>query len=97
MAQLLMDTMFASFVLFTCKNSVLEEIFRFSLNVNLHYFPQSGGEELVAKGATKIESTLPEVGQKDILPNGSWLEQKQIQAALEAQKCLIEVERIDKR
>ncbi|XP_026729157.1 uncharacterized protein LOC113494853 isoform X2 [Trichoplusia ni] len=54
------------------------------------------GEELVAKGITKIDASLPEVGLKDVLPNGSWLEQKQIQAALEARKHLIEVERIEK-
>lgn len=55
------------------------------------------GHELVSKGASKIEATLPEVGNKDIFPNGSWLEQKQIQSALEARKHLIEVERIEKR
>ncbi|XP_041978027.1 uncharacterized protein LOC121732269 [Aricia agestis] len=54
------------------------------------------GHELVAKGFTKIEATLPEVGLKDVEPNGSWLEQKQIQSALEARKHLIEVERIEK-
>ncbi|CAH0579427.1 unnamed protein product [Chrysodeixis includens] len=54
------------------------------------------GEELVAKGITKIDASLPEIGLKDVLPNGSWLEQKQIQAALEARKHLIEVERIEK-
>ncbi|XP_045448705.1 uncharacterized protein LOC123657174 [Melitaea cinxia] len=54
------------------------------------------GHELVSKGATKIEATLPEVGNKDVFPNGSWLEQKQIQSALEAKKHLIEVERIEK-
>ncbi|KAJ8728317.1 hypothetical protein PYW08_016702 [Mythimna loreyi] len=54
------------------------------------------GEALVAKGITKIDASLPEVGLKDVIPNGSWLEQKQIQAALEARKYLIEVERIEK-
>ncbi|KAJ8729937.1 hypothetical protein PYW07_016975 [Mythimna separata] len=54
------------------------------------------GEALVAKGITKIDASLPEVGLKDATPNGSWLEQKQIQAALEARKYLIEVERIEK-
>lgn len=51
----------------------------------------------MAKGATKHEVSLPELGLKDVLPNGSWLEQKQIQAALEARKHLVEVERIEKR
>ncbi|KAJ0177370.1 hypothetical protein K1T71_007379 [Dendrolimus kikuchii] len=55
------------------------------------------GEQLVAKGVTKIDASLPEVGMKDVLPNGSWLEQKQIQAALEARKHLVETERIEKR
>ncbi|XP_035432654.2 uncharacterized protein LOC118264294 [Spodoptera frugiperda] len=54
------------------------------------------GAALVAKGITKIEASLPEIGLKDVAPNGSWLEQKQIQAALEARKYLIEVERIEK-
>nr|XP_021184262.2 uncharacterized protein LOC110372068 [Helicoverpa armigera] len=54
------------------------------------------GHALVAKGITKIDASLPEVGLKDVAPNGSWLEQKQIQAALEARKYLIEVERIEK-
>ncbi|KAG7302930.1 hypothetical protein JYU34_012923 [Plutella xylostella] len=54
------------------------------------------GEDLVAKGATKIDASLPEVGLKDVIPNGSWLEQKQIQSAVEARKHLIEVPRIDK-
>ncbi|XP_046959808.1 uncharacterized protein LOC124529915 [Vanessa cardui] len=54
------------------------------------------GHELVSKSTTKIEVSLPEVGLKDILPSGSWLEQKQIQAAVEARKQLIEVERIEK-
>ncbi|XP_075973808.1 tRNA splicing endonuclease subunit 54 [Anticarsia gemmatalis] len=54
------------------------------------------GYEIVAKGVTKIDATLPDIGLKDVTPNGSWLEQKQIQAALEARKHLIEVERIEK-
>ncbi|XP_026487188.1 uncharacterized protein LOC113394187 [Vanessa tameamea] len=54
------------------------------------------GHELVSKSTTKIEVSLPEIGLKDILPSGSWLEQKQIQAAVEARKHLIEVERIEK-
>ncbi|CAH2106163.1 unnamed protein product [Euphydryas editha] len=54
------------------------------------------GHELVSKGATKIEATLPEIGIKDVFPSGSWLEQKQIQSAVEARKHLIEVERIEK-
>lgn len=62
--------------------------------INLKYFR---GYEIVAKGATKIESTLPESGVKDVFPNKSWLEDKQIQAAIEARKHIIEVERIDKR
>lgn len=44
-----------------------------------------------------MDASLPEVGMKDVLPNNSWLEKKQIQAALEARKHLIEVERIEKR
>lgn len=44
-----------------------------------------------------MEANLPELGLKDVVPNGSWLEQKQIQASLEAKKHLIEVERIEKR
>lgn len=55
------------------------------------------GYELVSKGTTKLEATLPEIGLKDVFPNGSWIEQKQIQTALEARKHLIEVERIEKR
>ncbi|XP_049868877.1 uncharacterized protein LOC126368776 [Pectinophora gossypiella] len=54
------------------------------------------GYDLVARGTTKIDRTLPEVGLKDVMPNGSWLENKQIQSALEARKHLIEVERIEK-
>lgn len=54
------------------------------------------GHALVAKGVTKIDATLPEIGLKEVTPNGSWLEQKQIQAALEARKHLVEVERIEK-
>ncbi|XP_045772210.1 uncharacterized protein LOC123872112 [Maniola jurtina] len=54
------------------------------------------GYEIVAKGATKTEATLPELGIKEVFPNKSWLEDKQIQAAIEARKHLIEVERIDK-
>ncbi|XP_023944638.2 uncharacterized protein LOC112050578 [Bicyclus anynana] len=54
------------------------------------------GYELVAKGATKIEATLPELGLKDVFPSKTWLEEKQIQAAVEARKHLIEVQRIDK-
>ncbi|XP_038211878.1 uncharacterized protein LOC119832287 [Zerene cesonia] len=55
------------------------------------------GDEIVTKGVTRLEANLPELGLKDVVPNGSWLEQKQIQASLEAKKCLIEVERIEKR
>ncbi|CAG4990657.1 unnamed protein product [Colias eurytheme] len=55
------------------------------------------GDEIVKKGVTRLEANLPELGLKDVVPNGSWLEQKQIQASLEAKKCLIEVERIEKR
>lgn len=55
------------------------------------------GEELVKKGVTSLEANLPELGLKDVTPNRSWLEQKQIQAALEVKKHLIEVERIEKR
>ncbi|XP_013199249.2 probable serine/threonine-protein kinase DDB_G0286465 isoform X1 [Amyelois transitella] len=54
------------------------------------------GEEIVNKGATKAIVSLPEIGLKDVTPNGSWLEQKQIQSALDARKQLIEVERIEK-
>ncbi|KAM3959177.1 tRNA splicing endonuclease subunit 54 [Aphomia sociella] len=54
------------------------------------------GHELVAKGAIKSNVSLPEHGLKDVSSNGSWLEQKQIQCALEARKHLIEVERIEK-
>ncbi|XP_072931796.1 uncharacterized protein Tsen54 [Epargyreus clarus] len=54
------------------------------------------GELLVSKGALKINSSLPEVGLKDVVPNGSWLEQKQVQAALDNRKQLIELERIEK-
>lgn len=62
----------------------------------MSYLPFSGNE-LVAKGRTTLDSTLPETGLKNIVPNGSWLEQKQIQSAVEAKKHLIEVERIEKR
>ncbi|CAF4823841.1 unnamed protein product [Pieris macdunnoughi] len=55
------------------------------------------GEDLVKKGVTRLEANLPELGLKDVVPNGSWLESKQIQAALEEKKHLIEVERIEKR
>ncbi|XP_063825113.1 uncharacterized protein LOC135074677 [Ostrinia nubilalis] len=54
------------------------------------------GEEIVDKGAIKIDVTLPEVGLKDVKPDGSWLEGKQIQSALEARKHLVEAERIEK-
>ncbi|XP_037293703.1 uncharacterized protein LOC115454951 [Manduca sexta] len=54
------------------------------------------GEDLVTRGVTKTFGSLPEIGAKDVTPNGSWLEQKQIQAALEARKHLVEVERIEK-
>lgn len=54
------------------------------------------GHAIVAKGVTRFDASLPEIGLKDIVPNGSWLEQKQIQAALESRKHLIEVERIEK-
>ncbi|CAH0397777.1 unnamed protein product [Chilo suppressalis] len=55
------------------------------------------GEELLDKGITKLEITLPALGLKDVSPNGSWLEQKQIQSALEARKHHIEAQRIEKR
>lgn len=54
------------------------------------------GEELVIQGAKKVNSSLPELGLKDIIPNGSWLEQKQIQSSLEARRHIVEVERIEK-
>ncbi|XP_063361774.1 uncharacterized protein LOC134650770 [Cydia amplana] len=54
------------------------------------------GEELVIQGAKKVNSSLPELGLKDVIPNGSWLEQKQIQSSLEARRHIIEVERIEK-
>ncbi|XP_059048580.1 uncharacterized protein LOC131843844 [Achroia grisella] len=54
------------------------------------------GVEIVNKGTTKINTSLPEHGLKDVTSNGSWLEQKQVQTALEARKHLIEVERIEK-
>ncbi|XP_045535647.1 uncharacterized protein LOC106717482 [Papilio machaon] len=54
------------------------------------------GYDLVAKGITKNQATLPELGLKDIFPNGSWLEAKQIQSAIEARKHLIAAERIEK-
>ncbi|CAB3224399.1 unnamed protein product [Arctia plantaginis] len=54
------------------------------------------GDVLVAKGVTKQSITLPEVGSKDVVPDGSWLEQKQIQTALDSQKHILEVERIEK-
>ncbi|XP_050345872.1 uncharacterized protein LOC126770502 [Nymphalis io] len=54
------------------------------------------GHELVARTTPKIDISLPEIGLKEIIPSGSWLEQKQIQAAVEARKHLIEVERIEK-
>ncbi|KAI5652051.1 tRNA-splicing endonuclease subunit sen54 n-term domain-containing protein [Phthorimaea operculella] len=54
------------------------------------------GAELVARGITKIDVTLPALGQKEVVPSGTWLEQKQIQSALEARKHMIEVQRIEK-
>lgn len=54
------------------------------------------GDVLVAKGVTKQGINLPEVGYKDVAPNGSWLERKQIQTALELRKQMLEVERIEK-
>lgn len=54
------------------------------------------GDQLVAKGVTKVDNSLPEIGLKNVLPNGSWLEQKQIQAALEERRHLLQVERIEK-
>ncbi|OWR44948.1 putative tRNA-splicing endonuclease subunit Sen54 [Danaus plexippus plexippus] len=55
------------------------------------------GCELVQRGTTKIDATLPELGVKEVTPNGTWLEQKQIQAAIEARKKLIEIQRIEKK
>ncbi|CAH2036908.1 unnamed protein product, partial [Iphiclides podalirius] len=54
------------------------------------------GFELVDKGITKIQANLPELGLKDVYPTGSWLEEKQIQAAIDARKQLICAERIEK-
>ncbi|CAK1547351.1 unnamed protein product [Leptosia nina] len=54
------------------------------------------GEELVKRGVTHFEVNLPEAGFKSVFSNGSWLEQKQVQAALETKKHLIGVERIEK-
>ncbi|CAH2234819.1 jg13230 [Pararge aegeria aegeria] len=54
------------------------------------------GYDIVAKGATKVEATLPELGIKEVFPNKTWLENKQIQAAIAARRHLIQVERIDK-
>ncbi|XP_063534234.1 uncharacterized protein LOC134744380 [Cydia strobilella] len=59
-------------------------------------FKMLSGEELVIQGAKKVNSSLPELGLKDVIPNGSWLEQKQIQSSLEARRHIIEVERIEK-
>lgn len=56
----------------------------------------SSGEQLVTLGAKKSSVSLPELGLKEVFPNGSWLEQKQIQNALEARKYLLETERIEK-
>ncbi|CAK1596418.1 unnamed protein product [Parnassius mnemosyne] len=54
------------------------------------------GYELVEKGITKNQATLPELGLKNVSPTGSWLEQKQIQSAIESRKHLIDAERIEK-
>ncbi|XP_013143668.1 PREDICTED: uncharacterized protein LOC106107376 isoform X2 [Papilio polytes] len=54
------------------------------------------GYDLVAKGITKSQATLPELGLKDVIPNGSWLEAKQIQSAIDARMQLIAAERIEK-
>ncbi|XP_047995219.1 tRNA-splicing endonuclease subunit Sen54 [Leguminivora glycinivorella] len=59
-------------------------------------FKMLSGDELVIQGAKKVNSSLPELGLKDIIPNGSWLEQKQIQSSLEARRHIVEVERIEK-
>ncbi|XP_063380973.1 uncharacterized protein LOC134667483 [Cydia fagiglandana] len=59
-------------------------------------FKMLSGEELVIQGAKKVNSSLPELGLKDVIPNGSWLEQKQIQSSLEARRHIIEVERVEK-
>lgn len=67
----------------------------FILNPNLIY--DYSGFELVNKGITKSQANLPELGLKDVYPTGSWLEQKQIQAAIDARKHLISAERIEKR
>ncbi|KAL4708695.1 hypothetical protein ACJJTC_017374 [Scirpophaga incertulas] len=54
------------------------------------------GEELLSKGITKRQVTLPIIGNKDITPNNSWLEKQQIQSAIESRKQLIGAQRIEK-
>ncbi|XP_068631557.1 uncharacterized protein Tsen54 [Battus philenor] len=54
------------------------------------------GYDLVAKGISKNQAVLPELGLKDVYSTGSWLEEKQIQSAIESRKQLIEAERIEK-
>lgn len=54
------------------------------------------GAEIVDRGRNVADCILPEIGTKEVTPNGSWLEAKQIQTALEARNALVSAERIDK-
>ncbi|XP_054282649.1 uncharacterized protein LOC128999904 isoform X2 [Macrosteles quadrilineatus] len=53
------------------------------------------GEKMVLTNS-KTNFELPPVGVKEFEPNHSWLEQKQIQSALDSRKTLLEAERIEK-
>uniref|UniRef100_A0A1B6M1V8 tRNA-splicing endonuclease subunit Sen54 N-terminal domain-containing protein n=1 Tax=Graphocephala atropunctata TaxID=36148 RepID=A0A1B6M1V8_9HEMI len=53
------------------------------------------GEQLV-QAHSKTNYELPTAGLKDFQPNNSWLEQKQIESALQERKALLEEERVEK-
>ena len=44
----------------------------------------------------KVDKTLPTKGTKEFNPSHSWLENKQIQTALDERKALLEEERVEK-
>jgi hypothetical protein len=52
-------------------------------------------EELV-QFRIKVDKTLPIRGTKEFRPSNSWLEKKQIQAALDERKSLLGEERVER-
>jgi hypothetical protein len=43
-----------------------------------------------------VDKTLPTKGTKEFRPSNSWLEKKQIQAALDERRALLEEERVER-